>query len=96
MVSESARHALYARLEEVLGGEHARTLMASLPTYPLTEVATKSDVARLEERMERLEERMDRFGERLDELNRTLITATVGAMTALTAIFSLVVTVFSR
>jgi hypothetical protein len=89
MVSEPARRSLYARLEEVLGGEHAETLMASLPPYPPSEVATKADVARLEGRFDRLE---DRF----DQLTRTFITTTVGAMTALTAIFGVIVAVFAR
>jgi hypothetical protein len=89
MVSEPARYSLYARLEEVLGGEHAETLMAGLPQYPPTEVATKADLARLEGRFDRLEDR-------LGQLTRTFITTTVGAMTALTAIFGVIVAVFGR
>ena len=59
--------------------------MSSLPAYPPSEVATKTDIARIG----------DRFDQRFDGLVRLLITTTVGAMTALTAIFSVIVTVFS-
>lgn len=96
IVSEPARHALYARLQEVLGGEHAETLMASLPHYPPADVATKADLARLEDRFDRLEDRFDRLEDRFDQLTRTFITTTVGAMIALTAIFGVIVAVFAR
>ena len=48
--------ALYARLEEVLGHEHADTLMTYLPPEPGAQLATRSDVAVLERRFDRLEE----------------------------------------
>ena len=48
--------ALYARLEEVLGHEHADTLMTYLPPEPGSHLATRSDVAVLERRFDRLEE----------------------------------------
>ena len=37
--------ALYARLEEVLGHDHADTLMTYLPPEPGAQLATRSDVA---------------------------------------------------
>ncbi len=43
--AEAARHGLYSRLEEVLGPEHADTLMEHLPQHVSAEVATKGDVA---------------------------------------------------
>ena len=48
--------ALYARLEEVLGHDHADTLMTYLPPEPGSQLATRSDVAVLEQRFDRLEE----------------------------------------
>jgi hypothetical protein len=84
--SEAARHALYAELEQVLGPEHADTLMTSLPMKPADQLATKTDIDRLEDRFDRLE---DRF----DQAIRTFTVTTVGAMTALTGIFAVVVTV---
>ncbi len=48
--------ALYARLEEVLGHDHADTLMTYLPPEPGAQLATRSDVAVLEQRFDRLEE----------------------------------------
>ena len=51
--------ALYARLEEVLGSDHADTLMTYLPHEPGAELATKADIAALGERMDRRFEQVD-------------------------------------
>jgi signal-transduction protein with cAMP-binding, CBS, and nucleotidyltransferase domain len=48
-VDERSRHALYLRLEQVLGHEEATTLMESLPPVGWAEVASKEDVERLAE-----------------------------------------------
>lgn len=64
------------------------TLMTHLPRHRSDEVATKGDIARLEARFDRLE---DRLSSRIDHLQRTLVVSIVVSMTALTAIFSLVV-----
>jgi predicted nuclease with TOPRIM domain len=45
------RHELHRRLEELLGEEAADTLMEALPPVPWDELATKEDLARLEERL---------------------------------------------
>jgi hypothetical protein len=58
--------------------------MTHLPLQPADEVATKADIAHLEARFDRLEVRFD-------QLQRTLVLTVVGSMTALTAIFTLVV-----
>ncbi len=125
--NDAARHSLYAQLEHVLGHEHADTLMSYLPRDRNDEVATRSDIARLEERMDqrfsameqrfdqrfvameerfdqrftameqriaRMEGRFDRMEERMDRMQRFYVGTTVGSMTALTAMFSLVVTFF--
>lgn len=69
---------LYARLEEVLGAQHADVLMTHLA--PADAVATKSDIAAirsdlgtlaerfggLEQRFDGLERRFERFEERID------------------------------
>ena len=57
---------LYARLEEVLGSPHADTLMTYLPNEPGAQVATRSDIAVLSERIDVLADRMERGFERLD------------------------------
>jgi hypothetical protein len=82
--AEPARHAFYSVLEEVIGPDNAKTLMTHLPLQPADEVATKADIAHLEARFDRLEVRFD-------QLQRTLVLTVVGSMTALTAIFTLVV-----
>jgi hypothetical protein len=48
--SESARLALYSRLEEVLGPQHAETLMTSLPMESAARLATRYDIDRLDDR----------------------------------------------
>jgi hypothetical protein len=50
-VSESQRHELYARLEEVIGKEHAETIMSLLPPVGWADVATKSDLDAMESRI---------------------------------------------
>ena len=78
VVDERSRHELYRRLEEVLGPEAATTLIEHLPPVGWADVATKEDLAGLEERMElrfarvderfaRVDERFDRLDDRLDE-----------------------------
>jgi len=52
MPSEAARLDLYTDLTEVLGTERAETLMAALPQYDISEVATKRDVAVLEAKID--------------------------------------------
>jgi hypothetical protein len=92
---EPARHALYSELERVIGTDNARTLMIHLPMQPADEVATKADIAKVEQSIVRLEERFDRFEarfeSRLDQMRRTYVVTVVASMTALTGIFSLVV-----
>jgi hypothetical protein len=93
--AEPARHALYSELERVIGTDNARTLMTYLPTQPADEVATKADIAKVEQSIARLEARFDRFEARfearLDQMQRTYMVTVVASMTDLTGIFSLVV-----
>jgi len=95
---EPARHALYSVLEDMLGSEHAETLMTHLPRHGSDDVATRADIGTLEARFDqietrfdRMETRFDRIEERMDRMQRFYVATTVGSMTALTAIFSLVV-----
>lgn len=72
-----------AQLEELLGAEHAATLMSHLPTEPTSGLATKDDLAameqrftaemtrpfaRLDQRFAQIDERFARIEERLDRL----------------------------
>ena len=91
--NDAARHALYSRLEDVLGRDHADTLMTHLPRDRSDDVATKGDLAVIREDIARLEARFearfDRLEERMDRMQRFYVGTTVGSMTALTAIFTL-------
>jgi len=52
VVDERSRHELYRRLEEVLGPDAATTLIEHLPPVGWADVATKNDLAGLEQRLE--------------------------------------------
>ena len=69
VVDERSRHQLYRRLEEVLGPDAATTLIEHLPPVGWADVATRQDLAGLEERMElrfaRIEERFNGVDDRI-------------------------------
>src|SRR5436305_12121191 len=78
VVDERSRHELYRRLEEVLGSEAATTLIEHLPPVGWADVATKHDLAALEQRIDlrfdrvddrfaRVDDRFTAMDERLDE-----------------------------
>ena len=102
MTSEVARHALYAQLEQVLGTEHADTLMTGLPMEQAGQLASKTDIDQLDKKFDRLEANFDAFAAKIRgevrEMHKLMYQqfrnysiTMVGAMTALTAIFSVVV-----
>jgi len=72
VVDDRSRHELYRRLEEVLGMEAATTLIEHLPPAGWAEVATKQDLANLEQRIElrfqRIDDRFERVGDRFNAL----------------------------
>lgn len=47
VIDESSRHAMFTRLQEVLGNKHARVLMEHLPPVGWADVATKHDLEAL-------------------------------------------------
>jgi tetrahydromethanopterin S-methyltransferase subunit G len=59
----------------LLGTELAETLMAYLPAYESTELATKDDIRRLDDRFDRIEDRLDAVNQRLD---RFFLTQSAG------------------
>ena len=52
VVDERSRHELYRRLEEVLGPDAATTLIEHLPGVGWADVATRHDLAGLEQRID--------------------------------------------
>lgn len=89
--------ALYNRLREVLGDDHADTLMTYLPPLSAVELATKSDIAELKTELkadmselkkgfERVNDRIDTLHYQLADLLKTFTFVMVGTLTALTAI----------
>ena len=67
VVDERSRHELYRRLEEVLGSEAATTLIEHLPPVGWADVATKHDLAGLEERLDLRFDRIDDRFARVDD-----------------------------
>jgi len=69
-VDERARHELHRKREEVLGADEAATLMSHLPPVGWADVATKHDLAQLEERMnlrfEMIDQGLDAMEARFD------------------------------
>lgn len=83
-ITEQSRRELYQRLDEVLGDEHATTLMEHLPPTGWADVATKQDLAQLEERLTlRFDRELARvefsLNERMSSLERDL-TARMDAL----------------
>jgi hypothetical protein len=97
-VDERSRHALYLRLEQVLGHEEATTLMESLPPTGWADVATKPDLDRqtalhhqnheaLEHRLEALENRvLAAFRKELTAQTRTFTLALLGSFLTSTGV----------
>ncbi|KAA0233485.1 MAG: hypothetical protein EDR02_13455 [Actinobacteria bacterium] len=50
-VDEARRHALYTKLEQILGAEEAETFMQLTPPTEWTQLATHQDLANLETRL---------------------------------------------
>lgn len=85
-VDERSRHALYLRLEEILGVEEAAVLMEHLPPVGWSDVATKHDLDALESRLvgriERTDDRIATLDVRFDarlEATEQRILATLRA-----------------
>jgi hypothetical protein len=70
--------ALYTRLEEVLGGENADTLMTHLPSEPGAELATTLDLgaleATLDQRFDRIDQRFEKIDQRFEQLDQRLFS----------------------
>jgi hypothetical protein len=64
---DAETRALYNRLQEVLGNEHADTLMSYLPPEPWADLARKSDIAGLEARLDQRFEKLDQRFEKLEQ-----------------------------
>ena len=65
-ISEAARADLYTGLSEVLGRDRAETLMAYLPTFDPTDIATRADIENLRQEMNRRFEQVDQRFEQID------------------------------
>lgn len=71
-VDERSRHALYLKLEEILGPQEATTLMEHLPPVGWADVATKRDLEHLTDRL------LAQFRSELMGQTRTFVLSLIG------------------
>jgi hypothetical protein len=75
-ISEAARLDLYNGLAEMLGADRAETLMAALPIFEISDLATKNDLAlfasSLDSRMDLMDARMGGLDSRMDRLETAI------------------------
>ncbi len=81
-VDERGRHRLYLKLEEVLGGEEAGTLMNHLPPAGLADLATRKDLEGLKYELKAeiagLRTEMESLARRLIMWTSSMVLATGG------------------
>jgi hypothetical protein len=75
-VDERARHQLFLKLEKTLGSDEAVTLMEHLPPGGYTELATKQDLAALE----------DRLLAKISQETRTIVFALVAVVVSISSV----------
>ena len=80
---ERSRHQLHQRLREVLGPEEAGTLMAHLPAGGVDQVATKSDIERLELKMDALSQELRA---EMHQMGRSLMLSFITVMAIMNGI----------
>ena len=98
MIDERTRHEMYLGLEEKLGTLVADAVMQHLPPIGWADVATKHDLAGLEERIDLRFQLVDlrfvalegRMTGAIEAAQRRMIQWTVGTMIALTTVFTAV------
>ena len=87
--SESRRHDLYNRLAEFLGEDRADTLMTYLPPRESTDLANKSDLDALENRLvgrlDVVSQRLEAVSQRLDRMVLALVAGLVAIIATLVA-----------
>lgn len=76
-IDERARHELYQRLEQALGEEATTTLMSYLPPVGWADVATKSDLISLENKV------LAELHRELDNQTRTVVLGVIGTNVAI-------------
>ena len=98
MIDERTRHEMYLGHEEKLGTLVADAVMQHLPPIGWADVATKHDLAGLEERIDLRFQVVDlgfsaleaRMSGAIEAAQRRMIQWTVGTMIALTTVFTAV------
>ena len=88
-VTEAERHELRQELGAVMGEGAVNTIMDSLPPMDWRELATKTDLAALEERLDTRFERIDTRFERIDTgIDKRIAKQTYVLLASLAAMLS--------
>jgi hypothetical protein len=86
-VDERARHQLFRKLEEVLGGEEAGTLMDHLPPVGFADLVTKDDLRLgLDSLEQRLTAQVEGLRAQMESLARRIIMWTSSMVLAAAAL----------
>ncbi|HEX9765288.1 MAG TPA: hypothetical protein VGA36_00895 [Nitriliruptorales bacterium] len=81
VVDERSKHGLHTALESALGAEHADTMMSMLSPVGWADVATKRDLAQLEDRIRReISELRAEMHREIAHSTRTMVFSMTGAM----------------
>lgn len=69
-VSEAQRFAMHTQLRQVMGEEVADTMMEYMPPFGWADVARKSDIDRLDQRLDHVDQRLDQIDKRFEQIDK--------------------------
>ncbi len=69
-VSEAQRFEMHTALRKVMGDEVADTMMEYMPHFGWSDVARKSDIDRLDLRLDQIDKRLDQIDVRFDQVDK--------------------------
>ena len=91
-ISEAQRFAMHTELRKVLGEEVADTMMEYMPPVGWSDVARKSDIDRLEQRLDQVDQRFEQVDKRFAGLVGGLWALGTITATGFVGLFTLIVT----
>lgn len=69
-ISEAQRFTMHTELRKVLGEEVADTMMEYMPPIGWSDVARKSDIDRLEQRLNHVDQRFEQIDQRFEQIDK--------------------------
>lgn len=86
-VSEAQRFEMHTVLRKVMGEEVADTMMEYMPPFGWADVARKSDIDRLDQRLDHVDQRLEQIDMRFGQVDKRF-SGLVGGMWALGGIMA--------